>query len=91
MTTSSDLKEISQDLQKAFLSLQSSEECFAFLKDLMTEKEIKELSQRLDIAQRLHHKESYKYIYMPFYEFLLQLLQECENLFIQHKEDTGVC
>lgn len=57
-----ELKLLSQSLQSAFLSLQSGDEMFCFLRDLMTEAEIVDFSQRLDIAKRLYHNESYKQI-----------------------------
>jgi uncharacterized protein YerC len=48
-----ELKKLSIHLQKAFLTLSSEEECFKFLRDLMTEVEIIDFSQRLDVAMRL--------------------------------------
>jgi TrpR-related protein YerC/YecD len=57
-----ELKKISINIQKAFLSLTSEKECFSFLRDLMTETEIIEFSQRLDIAMRLKNAESYTQI-----------------------------
>ena len=47
------LQDISKDLQKAFLLLKTKKDVFHFLRDLLTQEEIVELSQRLDIAQRL--------------------------------------
>jgi uncharacterized protein YerC len=54
------LQDISTDLQKAFLTLHTKNEIFAFLRDLLTEDEIVELSLRFDIAQRLHSGQHYK-------------------------------
>jgi len=51
--TIKNLKKISSELQNAFLQLNTKEDMFAFLRDLMTEDEIMELSLRLDIAKRL--------------------------------------
>lgn len=53
------LQHISTELQKAFLQLKTKHEVFAFLRDLLTEDEIVELSLRLDIAQRLHRGQIY--------------------------------
>ena len=47
------LQKISEPLQKAFFQLKTKNDIFNFLRDLLTEDEIVELSQRLDIAQRL--------------------------------------
>lgn len=46
----------------AVLALKSDSEALAFLKDLLTETEILEISQRLDIAKMLAQKVSYKNI-----------------------------
>jgi len=54
------LQNISLDLQKAFLSLQTKHDVFSFLRDLLTEDEIAEFSLRLDIAKRLHAGQNYK-------------------------------
>ena len=56
------LQKRSKKLQKAFLSMKSEKELFCFLRDLLTEDEILEFIQRLEIAERLHNKESYKKI-----------------------------
>jgi TrpR-related protein YerC/YecD len=56
------LQDISKDLQKAFLLLKTKNDVFHFLRDLLTQEEIIELSQRLDIAQRLKRGEIYKKI-----------------------------
>ncbi len=58
----SKLKAHSQQLQEAFLLLKNNEEVFNFIRDLMTEAEILEFCQRLEIANRLRNKESYKKI-----------------------------
>ena len=41
-------------LCEALLSLQNTEECYAFLEDVCTVKEILEISQRLSVAKLLH-------------------------------------
>ncbi len=41
-------------LCEALLSLQNREECYAFLEDACTVKEILEISQRLSVAKLLH-------------------------------------
>ena len=56
------LPKISADLQDAFLQLKTKSEVFAFLRDLLTEDEIVELSLRFEIAQRLWKGENYKQI-----------------------------
>jgi len=56
------LQKISEPLQKAFLFLKTKNDVFNFLRDLLTQEEIIELSQRLDIAQRLKRGEIYKKI-----------------------------
>ncbi|HMS91121.1 MAG TPA: YerC/YecD family TrpR-related protein [Candidatus Absconditabacterales bacterium] len=56
------LQKVSEPLQKAFLQLTSKHEVFNFLRDLLTQEEIIELSQRLDIAYRLQKGEIYKKI-----------------------------
>jgi len=56
------LKNKSKNLQKAFLLLKTENEVFNFLRDLCTESEIEELTQRLDIAKMLYQKETYKKI-----------------------------
>ncbi len=52
----------SKKLQTAFLQLKNPDEVFAFLRDLLTEKEILEFSQRLEIAEMLYKKIPYKNI-----------------------------
>lgn len=46
-------------LISAFLALENPKECQAFLRDLMTEKEIEEFSNRLKAAEMLAEKVSY--------------------------------
>jgi uncharacterized protein YerC len=48
------LKYISKDLQNAFLLLKTKDEVFNFLRDLLTENEILEFSQRFEIAKMLY-------------------------------------
>ena len=43
-------------LFKALLSLETEEECGAFLEDLCTITEIKSMAQRLEVAQLLNKK-----------------------------------
>lgn len=47
------------DLCQALLSLQTKEECYAFLEDICTIKEILDISQRLAVAQMLSQGISY--------------------------------
>lgn len=49
----------SELLVKAILSLETEEECRAFLEDLMTGKEIQDCSQRLLVASLLREKQVY--------------------------------
>lgn len=56
------LKKDTQTLCNAFLFLNDSEEIFAFLRDILTEDEMKEFQQRFDIAVRLYYKTSYTQI-----------------------------
>ncbi len=56
------LQKISEQLQKAFLQLKNKQDVFNFLRDILTEEEIIEISQRLDIAHRLQKWEIYKKI-----------------------------
>ena len=48
-----------EDLCKAILSLKTKEECYAFLEDICTIKEVQDLSQRLQVAQMLSQGISY--------------------------------
>ena len=47
------------DLCEAILSLKTKEECYAFLEDICTIKEILDISQRLTVAQMLSQGISY--------------------------------
>lgn len=47
------------ELCKAILSLQTKEECLAFLEDICTIKEIQDISQRLTVARMLSQGISY--------------------------------
>ena len=49
-------------LCEAILSLKTREECYAFLADVCTVREIQDLSQRLAVARLLHEKVSYNAI-----------------------------
>ena len=51
-----------KDLFKAILLLKTEDECRRFLGDLLTEAEIKEFSNRWQVAQMLDKKESYEKI-----------------------------
>lgn len=46
-------------LVNAILSLESEQECEAFLEDLMTRKEIADMSQRIMVAERLSKRAVY--------------------------------
>lgn len=46
-------------LCKALLQLKTEAECYAFLEDICTIKEIQSIAQRLAVAERLMQKESY--------------------------------
>lgn len=48
-----------QKLYQAILSLNTEEECAAFLEDICTIQELEEMAQRLDVAKRLYGGESY--------------------------------
>lgn len=52
----------SRSLYKAILALKNEDECTRFLRDLLTEKEIKEFSNRWKVAQMLDQKISYEEI-----------------------------
>lgn len=58
MQTGLNKEEISQ-LAKAFLLLQNEDSALAFLADICTPNELKALSQRLEVAVRLHRGENY--------------------------------
>ncbi len=49
-------------LLKAFLTLETEEEVLSFLQDLMTVKEILDMSQRLRVAQLLDEGKAYQQI-----------------------------
>ena len=51
--------ENTDDLCKAILSLKTKEECYAFLEDICTIKEIQDISQRLAVAKMLSQGISY--------------------------------
>ena len=51
-----------EQLCKAFLSLKTEEECYAFLEDVCTIREILDLSQRLSVAGMLRDGTSYSAI-----------------------------
>lgn len=46
-------------LAKAFISLQTEEDCYRLFEDLFTIKEIQDLGQRLEVAQLLSNKATY--------------------------------
>ena len=46
-------------LCKALLSLETEEECFRLLEDLCTIREVRDLAQRLEVAQMLPDKVTY--------------------------------
>lgn len=50
------------ELCEAFLSLQTKEECYAFLEDVCTIKEINDMTQRLYVAKLLKTGMSYVHI-----------------------------
>ncbi len=50
------------DLYKAVLSLKTEDECKRFLRDLLTEAEIKEFANRWKVAQMLNKKVPYEKI-----------------------------
>ena len=49
-------------LVKALLSLENDEECYRFMEDLLTMREIRDLSQRLEVAMLLSQKVTYNEI-----------------------------
>lgn len=51
--------EATDALVKAILSLESEEECYRFLEDICTYKEMLDLAQRLQVASMLKRKETY--------------------------------
>lgn len=46
-------------LARAFLSLQSEEDCYRLFEDLFTIREVQDLGQRLEVAQLLSGKATY--------------------------------
>ena len=46
-------------LAQAFLSLESEEDCYRLFEDLFTIREVKDLAQRLEVAQLLSRKATY--------------------------------
>ena len=48
-----------EQLVKALLLLENEEECFRFLEDLFTIREVRDLAQRLEVAQMLVDKVTY--------------------------------
>lgn len=59
MTKDQALKKQTETFCNAFLFLNDANEIFAFLRDILTQEEMKEFQQRLDIAVRLHYKTPY--------------------------------
>lgn len=51
-----------KDLYKAILALKNNKECEKFLRDLLTEAEIKEFANRWKVAQMLEEKVQYEII-----------------------------
>lgn len=49
-------------LVKAIMSLESEDECYQFMEDLLTMREIRDLSQRLEVAMLLRKKVTYNEI-----------------------------
>lgn len=49
-------------LVKALLSLENEEECYRFMEDLLTMREIRDLSQRLEVAMLLRNRVTYNEI-----------------------------
>ena len=47
------------NLARAFLSLESEEDCYRLFEDLFTIREIQDLSQRLEVAQLLQGQATY--------------------------------
>ena len=46
-------------LARAFLALETEEDCYRLLEDLFTIREVQDLSQRLEVAQLLNDKATY--------------------------------
>ena len=51
-----------KELYKAFLALETEEECKKFLRDLLTEAEIKDFTNRWKVVRMLDEKTSYEEI-----------------------------
>ncbi|MBQ3425204.1 MAG: TrpR-like protein YerC/YecD [Clostridia bacterium] len=51
--------EQTDNLARAFLSLESVEDCYRLFEDLFTIREIQDLSQRLEVAQLLQNQATY--------------------------------
>ena len=51
--------EQTDNLARAFLSLQTEEDCYRLFEDLFTIREIQDLSQRLEVAQLLQGQATY--------------------------------
>ena len=49
-------------LAKAFLALESEEDCYRLFEDLFTIREVQDLSSRMEIALMLREKETYNVI-----------------------------
>lgn len=52
--------ELTENLYRAILSLESEEECKVFFEDICTVKELQDISQRLKVAQMLKDGSSYQ-------------------------------
>ena len=52
-----------EELCKAILSLKTKEECYAFLEDICTIKEVQAMSQRLQVACQLEAGKNYAEVY----------------------------
>jgi len=55
--------ELTDQLFKAILLLKNEKECYRFFEDLATINEIKELSQRLEVARMLNEGSTYEEIH----------------------------
>ena len=53
---------LKENLAKAFLSLENINECYALFDDLLTVKEIEDLSSRLEVAKLLSQGKNYQEI-----------------------------
>ena len=60
MVTSKIESRLTQQLCRAFMLLQTEEECFHFLEDVCTISEFKALAQRLEVARMLDEGEKYE-------------------------------